>query len=255
MDQQQLVADNVQDLQRLVNIVGEHSRSVGLNINTKKTKFMVITRDVNKFENSEITFNGTRIERVSRFRYLGVWLSEEWSSDFEIKCRIEQARQAFLKLRRVFTCSDFDLELRLRFLRCYVWSVLLYGMEGWTLKVNAINKLEAFEMWLYRRILKIPWTAKVTNVDVLASVNKERELFNTIKKRKTAYLGHIMRGEKYKYLQLVIEGKVEGRRGMGRKRLSWLRNIRQWTGIHNIQTLIHTARNRSEMENVVANIH
>lgn len=249
-----LITDNMQDLQRLVNIVGEHSRSVGLNINTKKTKFLVITKDMNAFEDSEITFNTMRIERVNKFKYLGVWLSEDWTSDLEIKCRIEQAREAFFKLKRVFTCSDFDLDLRLRFLKCYVWSVLLYGMEGWTLKVNTINKLEAFEMWLYRRILKIPWTARITNEDVLASVNKERELFTTIKKRKTAYLGHVMRNEKYKYLQLIIEGKIEGRRGVGRKKMSWLRNIRHWTGMHNIQTLIHTAGNRDEMKNVVANI-
>ena len=94
----------------------------------------------------------------------------------------------------------------------------------------------------------------MTNVDVLATVNKERELLTTIKKRKTAYLGHVMRSEKYRYLQLIIEGKVEGRRGIGRKRLSWLRNIRQWTGVHNIKTLIHTAGSRGEMKNVVANI-
>ena len=145
-DDTMLIADNVQDLQRLVNIVGEHSRAAGLNINTKKTKFMVITRDPNAFVDSEITFNAMRIERVNKFKYLGVWLSENWSSDFEIKCRIEQARQAFLRLKRVFACSDFDLELRLRFMKCYVWSVLLYGVEGWILKVNDFNKLEAFEM-------------------------------------------------------------------------------------------------------------
>jgi len=88
--------------------------------------------------------------------------------------------------------------------------VLLYGMEGWTLKAAAINKLEAFEMWLYRRILKIPWTARLTN----------EEMFESIEKRKTAYLGHIMRNTKYQFLHLLIEGKIEGRRGIGRKKMS-----------------------------------
>lgn len=250
-----LIADNMQDLQRLINTVGQHSRLMGLNINTKKTKFMIITRNLNAFEDSQLTFNAMRIDRVNKFKYLGVWLSEDWTSDIEVKSRIEQARQAFLGLRRVFSCSDFDLGLRLRFLKCYVWSVLLYGMEGWTLKVNNINKLEAFEMWLYRRMLKIPWTARITNVEVLSNINKERELLTTIKRRKTAYLGHVMRNRKYEYLQLLIEGKIEGRRGIGRKKLSWLRNIRQWTGMNDIQTLIHTARDREEMEDVIANIH
>ena len=110
-------------------------------------------------------------------------------------------------------------------------------------------------MWLYRRVLKISWTERKTNEEVLRLVSRERELFEIIKKRKTTYLGHIMRNEKYRFLQLVIEGKIEGRRGMGRKKMSWLRNIRQWTGIRDIQTLIHTASDREAMKQVIAKIH
>lgn len=250
-----LIAENMHDLQQLVDKIGEQSKSMGLNINTKKTKFMIISRNPNMHRNAIITFNATPLERVDKFKYLGVWLSEDWTSDREIKCRIEQARQAFLKFRRVLTCPDFDLNLRLRFVKCYIWSVLLYGMEGWTLRKTAINRLEAFEMWLYRRVLKVPWTARLTNEEILRRVDRQRELFETIKKRKTAYLGHIMRNNKYQFLHLLIEGKIEGRRGIGRKKMSWLRNIRQWTGLHDIQSLIHTARNREAMENVIANIH
>lgn len=250
-----LIADNMTDLQQLVNKVGERSKSMGLNINTKKTKYMIISRNPHMFENSTLIFDTRPIGRVEKFKYLGIWLCEDWTSDKEVKCRIEQARQAFLRLRRVLTCSDFDLNLRLRFLKCYVWSVLLYGMEGWTLKASTVNKLEAFEMWLYRRILKVPWTARMTNEEVLRRVNKQRELFEVIKKRKTAYLGHIIRNTKYQFLHLLIEGKIEGRRGIGRKKMSWLRNIRQWTGLRDVQSLIHTARNKEQMENVIANIH
>lgn len=64
-----------------------------------------------------------------------------------------------------------------------------------------------------------------------------------------------MRNHKYQFLHLIIEGKIEGRRGLGRKKMSWLRNVRQWTGIRDIQTLIHTARDREAMKNVVANIY
>ena len=125
-----LITDNIHDLQQLVNKVGEQSRSMGLNINTKKTKFMIISRHLNTFENSTITFNARPIERVEKFKYLGIWPFEDWTSDKEIKCLIEQARQAFLRFRGVLTCSNFDLNLRLRFIKCYVWLVLLYGMEG-----------------------------------------------------------------------------------------------------------------------------
>lgn len=250
-----LIADNIEDLQELVNKIGEQSKSMGLNINIQKTKFMIISRNLKEFENATITFDTMPIERVDKFKYLGIWLTESWTPDLEIRSRIEQARQAFLRFRKVLTCTDFNLDLRLKFTRCYVWSVLLYGAEGWTLKVAEINKLESFEMWLYRRILKIPWTARMTNAEILRRVNNQRQLFEVIKRRKTAYLGHIMRNEKYQFLQLVIEGKIEGRRGIGRKKMSWLRNIRQWTGLHDVQSLIHIARDREAMEHVIANIH
>lgn len=120
---------------------------------------------------------------------------------------------------------------------------------------NELNIIEAFEMWIYRRLLRIPWTAKITNEEVLKRVDEDRELLRTIKRRKTAYLGHVMRNKKYQLLQLIIEGKIEGRRGMGRKKMSWLRNIRHWSGINSVGDLLHTAMNRREMENVVANIH
>ena len=66
-------------------------------------------------------------------------------------------------------------------------------MEGWTLKVPTMNRIEVFEMWLLRRILKIKWTERISNNEVLKRLNKDREILTTIKRRKAAYLGHIMR--------------------------------------------------------------
>lgn len=125
-----LIVGNIDDLQHLVNVIRQHSKSMGLNINTKKMKFIIVTRDLNVFNNSSITFDTRPIERVNKFKYLGTCLFEDWMSDNEIKCRIEQARQIFLRFRRVFTCSDFDLDLRIRFVKCYIWSVLFYGVKG-----------------------------------------------------------------------------------------------------------------------------
>nr|CAH7723139.1 unnamed protein product [Callosobruchus chinensis] len=127
----------------------------------------------------------------------------------------------------------------------YVWSVLLYGAEAWTLKAAAINRIGAFEMWTLRRMLKISWTEHVRNDDVLRMAGLEdRELFEHIKKRKISYLGHIIRGERYEFQRLILQGKIEGgRRGTGRKKLSWLRNIGQWTGISDFQSIQEVARN------------
>jgi len=78
-----------------------------------------------------------------------------------------------MKFKKLLTNTDFDLGLRIRFAKCYVWTVLLYGMEGWTLKVSTMNKLEAFEMWVYRLVLRIPWTARRNNDEVLRIINKD----------------------------------------------------------------------------------
>ncbi|CAG9833628.1 unnamed protein product [Diabrotica balteata] len=136
------------------------------------------------------------------------------------------------------------LELRQRMVKCYVWSVLLYSAEVWTLKVSIMNKIEAFEMWVHRRMLNIPWIARTTNEKVLRSVNKDRELLKTVKHLKMSYLGHIVSGSRYKILQLILKGKIEGRRDVGRKQVSWLKNIREWTQIPNAEQLFHIVEDR-----------
>lgn len=100
----------------------------------------------------------------------------------------------------------------------------------YTVKIPHMDKLEAFEMWKFRRILKISWV-DLSNEDVLRRFRTERALLKTVTKRKAYYFGHIMRGDKYRFLQLIAEGKIKAKRSICRKQLSWLRNIRQWTGI------------------------
>lgn len=157
---------------------------------------MVVSRD--NIPDINIQLNGERIERVETFRYLGCVVNEKWEPELEIKCRIEQARTTFLKLKRFLTNQDLNFGLIYRVVKCYVWTVLLYAIEAWTLKADIINKIEAFEMWVLRRMLKISWTEHVRNEDVLRMAQLEdRELFEDVKKRKISYLGHIVRGERY----------------------------------------------------------
>jgi len=77
-----------------------------------------------------------------------------------------------------------------------VFSTLLYGAKTWTLTKATSNKLDAFELWLYRRILRITWTEKITDIEVLCRVGKEKELMIKVKCRKLQYLGHIMRNKR-----------------------------------------------------------
>jgi len=215
---------------------------------------MIVTRGTQQYSDAKIVVDSINIERVSSFKYLGCWLHVSWNADMEIKTRIEQAGTAFIKFNKVLTNRDISLKLRLRFVKCYVWSILLYGAEIWTLKTKHLNRLEAFEMWCYRRMLKISWVNHISNSEVLDRIQTNRELLATIKRRKTAYFGHIMRGNKYELLQLIVQGKIEGRRGVGRKQLSWLRNIRNWTGIRTAGDLIHIAADREQFSTIINNV-
>lgn len=256
-DDSVLLADSLEDLQKMMNHLNRASIKYGLKINTAKTKFMVVSRRKTPYENARLIIDGTPLERVTKYKYLGSWLDDDWDNDREIRCRIEIARNHFFKFKSVLTSRDLSLRLRMRYARCYVWSVLLYllyGVETWTLNTKTINKLEAFEMWTYRRILKVPWTERVSNEEILSRMSKDREMLYTIKRRKVDYFGHLMRNPKYQLLQLIIEGKIEGKRGVGRKQMPWLRNIREWTGLRGIGDLLHVAADREAYKNVVANI-
>jgi len=112
------------------------------------------------------------------------------------------AKAAFNKKKALFT-STWDLGLRKKLVKCYIWSIALYGAETWTLRAVDQKDLESFEIWCWRRMEKISWTDHVRNEEVLLRV-KEYE----ISKRKASWIGHIWR--KNCLLQQVIEGKIKG---------------------------------------------
>ena len=132
------------------------------------------------------------------------------------------AKAAFNKKRNLLT-SKLDLHLRKKLVKCYVWSMVLYGAETWTLRATDQKRLESFEMWCWRRKEKISWTDRVRNEEVLLRVNEQRKILHEIRKRKANWIGHILRINCL--LQQVIEGKIEGqievtrRRGRRRKKL------------------------------------
>ena len=155
---------------------------------------------------------------------------------------------------KILCGHELTMCLRMRILRCYVFSVLMYGVESWTLSEAALKKLEAFEMWCYRRMLRISWTDKVRNETVLQRMKKEKEVLRTIKVRKLAYFAHVMRHpEKYNMLHLIIQGKIVGKRSIGRRRISWLKNLRQWFG-QTSESLFRAAVNKIRIANMIANV-
>jgi len=132
------------------------------------------------------------------------------------------AKAAFNKKRALCT-STLDFELRKKLVKCYVWSINLYGAETWTLRAVDQKQLESFEIWCWRRMEKISWTDHVGNEEILLRVREQRNILHEVSKRKANWIGHILR--RNCLLQRVIEGKtkggieVTGRRGRRRRKL------------------------------------
>lgn len=246
-----IFADTPEDLQQLLDNIVESGDQHGLKINTLKTKVMVISRNHNLRAN--IRIYDTPIEEVKKFKYLGSWITQNLDPDTEIRARIENTRATFVRMKKLLTNTTLSLDTRYRFVKTYIYSILLYGTECWTMGKRIMQRLEAFEMWVFRRLLKIPWTRRMTNENVIGMMGTDRELLQHVKRRKTSYLGHIYRGPKYQLLKLIMEGKIEGQRGPGRRKCSWLKNVREWTGL-NTHTLLRTAVNREEFDSIVANL-
>ena len=94
-------------------------------------------------------------------------------------------------LERLLTSRNVSETTKLRIIKCYIWATSLYGSETWTLTEQIIKKLQAFEMWVYRKILRISWKDKKTNEEVLNMLQIKLHVIPAIQKRKTVYFGHI----------------------------------------------------------------
>ena len=147
----------------------------------------------------------------------------------------------FIKPNDIFMSRDISLDLRLRAINLYVYSILLYGDETWTLYVESTKKLEALEMWIFKRLLRVSYKDRVTNEEVLRTLGVERRLLSQIRTHKLSYFGHIAI---YDSLQkTVLTGRIDGRRGRGRRRCQWYDDIKKWTG-NQLYTNIKLAQDR-----------
>ena len=134
--------------------------------------------------------------------------------------------------------TKIPLNTRKRILQCYVWSALLYSAETWTITKVMKTHIEAFELWAYRRMLKISWTEKVTNKEVLSRMKMKKHLFTIIQIRKVKYFAYINR---HSSMQTTLNGRVNGERGRGRSTTSWTSNIKEWTGKSYIEAVCLTS--------------
>ena len=132
------------------------------------------------------------------------------------------AKAAFNKKRALFT-TTLDLKLRKKLVKCYIWSIALYGAETWKLRAIDQQQLKRFEMLCRKRMEKIGWNDHVRNEEVLLRVKEQRNILHEISKRKANWIGHILR--RNCLLQRVIKGRtkgsieVTGKRGIRRRKL------------------------------------
>ena len=176
-----LLAEGPMFLQALLTAVNEKGKAYGTEMNIIKTKSMVISGK-KPVPNISIIVEGKPIQEVDRMVYMGYMATEDGKCDKEIKRRIGIARTAFECMSKILTSRNISIEVRSCIAKFYIWSTLLYGAETWTLTKVISDKLKAFEMWLYMRMLRISWKEHKINGEVLYKMKTKRSLLNTIKK-------------------------------------------------------------------------
>ena len=127
-------------------------------------------------------------------------------------------------LDSIFKSRDITLPTKVRLVKAMVFLVVMYGCESWTVKKAESRRIDAFELWCWRRLLRVPWTARRSNQSILKEISPEYSLEGWMLKLKLQYFGHLMRraGSFEKTLML---GKTEGRRRRGQQRMRWLDGI------------------------------
>ena len=247
-----LIAHSSQQLQLIFNRVKEESERKGLNINIRKTKTMVLSKN-SPAPRFQLRCGEQRVEQVERFEYLGSIITEDVRCKEEINRRIMIAKAAFINMKNILTNRKLSIKTRKNLVKTYVWSTLLYGVESWTLSAATVTKLEAMEMWCWRRMMKIPWTARITNETVLEMVGERRELIRTVRGRQLRFFGHVMRREGME--NVIITGMVEGRRGRGRPREKYVDGLVKLIGdgMTHLQ-FIRATSDREQWKSMVADV-
>ena len=221
-DDQGMVASTEKGLQEVMDGLNETAKRYDMKINVKKTKAMVVSREEGRAVN--IVIDGQKVEQVATFKYLGAVMTENGTCIEEVKARIGMAKQAFGKIKELVT-KRLKRELKKRMVKTLVWPVALYGCETWTMEKEVTDKLNALEMWLWRRMEKVSWKDKKTNEEILSSIGEERCLAKAVVNRKKNWIGHVLRDDSL--LKRMIEGRMMGKRVRGRPRMGMIDDLKE----------------------------
>ena len=127
-------------------------------------------------------------------------------------------------LDSILKSIDFTLSTKVHLVKAMVFPVIMYGCESWTIKKAEHRRIDAFELWCWRRLLRVPWTARRSNQSILKEISPECSLEGLMLKLKLQYFGHLMwRADSFE--KTLMLGKIEGRKKRGRQRMRWLDGI------------------------------
>ena len=127
-------------------------------------------------------------------------------------------------LDSIFKSRDITLPTKVHLVKAMVFPVVMYGCESWTIKKAECQRISAFELWCWRRLLRVPWTARRSNQSILKEISPGYSLEGLMLKLKVQYFGHLMQRADSLEKTLMV-GKIEGRRRRGRQRMRWLDGI------------------------------
>ena len=166
--------------------------------------------------------DGETVETVSEFIFLGSKITADGDCSHEIKRRLLLGRKVMTNLDSIFKSGDITLPTKVHLVKAMVFPVVMYGCESWTVKKAEHQRIYAFELWCWRRVLRVPWTARRSNQSILKEINPGISLEGIMLKLKLQYFGHLMQRTDSLEKTLML-GKIEGKRRRRRQRMRFVR--------------------------------
>ena len=180
------MAESKQELKSLLMKVKEESEKAGLKLNIQKTKIMAPGR-ITSWQ-----IDGETMETVTNYLFLGSNITADGDCSHEIQRCLLLVRKAMTNLDNIFKNRDITLPTKICLVKAMVFPVVMYGCECWTIKKAECWRIDAFELWCWRRPLRVPWTARRSNQSILKEISPEYSLEGLMLKLKLWYFGHLM---------------------------------------------------------------
>ena len=194
------------------------SEKVGLKLNIQKTK-IIASGPITSWQIDEET-----VETVADFIFLGSKITANGDCSHEIKRRLLLGRKAMTNLDSILKSRGITLPTKVCLVKAMVFPVVMYGCESWTIKKAEHRRIDAFELWCWRRLLRVPWTARRSNQSILKEISPEYSLEALLLKLKLQSFGHLIRRNDSLEKTLML-GKIYDGRRRGRQRMRWLDGI------------------------------